>query len=89
MKGVTKVFVQWHKDNARGFRKNLLKPEKHTVTALDDLSLSIQKGEFVAYAGPNGAGKSTTMKLLSGMLLPNSGQISVLNMSPDKHRRPL
>lgn len=90
MAGVTKVFTQWRRDNTgRGMLKNLLKPEKQAVVALDDVSFSILKGEFVAYAGPNGAGKSTTMKLLSGMLLPTSGQIAVLSLSPEKKRRAL
>ena len=86
--GVTKTFTQWQRDNTgRGLLRNLIKPEKRTVTALDNVSFEVAKGEFVAYAGPNGAGKSTTMKLLSGMLLPTSGEISVLAMSPKKQRR--
>ncbi|MDR0469423.1 MAG: ATP-binding cassette domain-containing protein [Peptococcaceae bacterium] len=88
IKGVTKVFTQWQRDNTgKGVLSNLLKPEKRVVTALDNVSFDIKKGEFIAYAGPNGAGKSTTMKLLSGMLLPTSGDISVLSMSPQKQRR--
>ncbi len=86
--GVTKTFTQWQRDNTgKGILKNLLKPEKRVITALDNVSFEIKKGEFAAYAGPNGAGKSTTMKLLSGMLLATSGDISVLSMSPQKQRR--
>ena len=89
-KNVTKTFTQWQRDNTgKGLIKNLIKPEKLTITALDDVTFTIRKGEFVAYAGPNGAGKSTTMKLLSGMLLPDSGNISVLSMSPQKQRTKL
>ena len=88
LRNVTKTFTQWQRDNTgRGVIRNLLKPEKRIVTALDDVSFEIKKGEFAAYAGPNGAGKSTTMKLLSGMLLPSSGDISVLSLSPQKQRR--
>jgi len=84
---VTKIFTQWQRENAgRGLFRNLVKPEKRIVTALDDVSFRIGEGEFVAYAGPNGAGKSTTMKLLAGMLLPNQGELSVLGMSPDRDR---
>lgn len=84
---VTKIFTQWQRENAgKGLIKNLLHPQKKIITALDDVSFSVTRGEFVAYAGPNGAGKSTTMKLLSGMLQPNEGNISVLGMSPDKDR---
>ena len=88
LKGVTKTFDQWQRDNTgKGLIRNLLKPEKRIVTALDNVSFEIKTGEFVAYAGPNGAGKSTTIKLLSGMLLPTAGEISVLSMSPQKQRR--
>ncbi len=84
---VTKTFCQWQRSNtAKNIIKNLIKPEKRVIRALDDVSFTIKKGEFVAYAGPNGAGKSTTMKLLSGMLLPDTGEISVLNLSPQKQR---
>lgn len=86
--GVTKTFIQWQRDNTgRGTLKNLLRPEKRLITALDNVSFKVGCGEFVAYAGPNGAGKSTTMKLLSGMLQPTSGSISVLSMSPQQQRR--
>jgi len=84
---VTKVFTQWQRENAgRGIIKNLINPQKKVITALDDVSFTINSGEFVAYAGPNGAGKSTTMKLLAGMLQPTQGRVSVLGMSPNKDR---
>jgi ABC-2 type transport system ATP-binding protein len=87
MDSVTKTFTQWQRDNTgKSLLRNLIKPEKRCVAALDDVSLTIRKGEFIAYAGPNGAGKSTTMKLLSGMLMPTSGEITVLGMSPQKER---
>jgi len=88
LNSVTKTFNQWQRDNTgRGLIKNLLKPEKRIITALDNVSFKVKTGEFVAYAGPNGAGKSTTIKLLSGMLLPTNGELSVLSMSPQKQRR--
>lgn len=87
---VTKTFTQWQRENVgNGLIKNLIKPDKKVITALRDVSFTVNKGEFVAYAGPNGAGKSTTMKLLCGMLLPNLGDISVLSMSPQKNRTSL
>ena len=84
---VTKIFTQWQRENTgKGLIKNLLKPQKKIVAALDNVSFSVNRGEFIAYAGPNGAGKSTTMKLLAGMLQPTEGSVSVLGMSPEKER---
>ncbi|MDR1689786.1 MAG: ATP-binding cassette domain-containing protein [Clostridiales bacterium] len=84
---VSKIFTQWQRENAgQGVLRNLLKPQKKVISALDNVSFSVKRGEFVAYAGPNGAGKSTTMKLLSGILRPTEGEISVFNMSPEKDR---
>ncbi len=84
---VTKIFTQWQRENAgRNLVQNLLKPQKKIITALDDVTFSVNRGEFIAYAGPNGAGKSTTMKLLAGMLQPTNGTVSVLGLSPDKDR---
>lgn len=83
---VSKIFTQWQKKEGGG---NIFRQHKKTIAALEDITFQIEKGEFVAYAGPNGAGKSTTMKLLSGMLRPTQGRISVLGMSPEKDRIPL
>lgn len=87
VEGVTKEFIQSRRENAGGgLIKGLLKPQRQVIKALDDVSFQIKKGEFVAYAGPNGAGKSTTMKLLSGILLPTKGRISVMGLSPERDR---
>ena len=84
---VTKIFTQWQRENsAKGLIKNLFKPEKKVITALDHVSFTVERGELIAYAGPNGAGKSTTMKLLAGMLQPTKGSVSVLGLSPEKDR---
>jgi len=68
---------------------SLFRRETARVYALDDVSFALRRGEFCAYAGPNGAGKSTTFKLLSGMLLPQSGRVTALGLSPDAQRIPL
>jgi len=57
-----------------------------TVKALDGVSLAVEEGELLGYIGPNGAGKSTTVKILSGILVPDSGRVEVLGRSPWKRR---
>ncbi|HEV2121154.1 MAG TPA: ATP-binding cassette domain-containing protein, partial [Chloroflexota bacterium] len=66
--------------------KNLFRPQIRTVEALRGVSLTVGRGEVVAYAGPNGAGKSTTIKLLSGLLAPTSGSVRVAGMDPIRDR---
>ena len=84
---VSKIYTQWQRSGQwKDIVKNLIRPEKREVKALDRLSLQVHKGEFVAYAGANGAGKSTTIKILSGILQPTIGQVTVLNMSPARDR---
>ena len=68
---------------------SLLKRETKRVYALNDVSFTLRKGEFVAYAGPNGAGKSTTFKLLCGMLRPQSGQVRLFGLDPAEKRIPV
>lgn len=55
--------------------------------AVDDVSFSINEGELVAYIGANGAGKSTTIKMLSGILTPTSGKVTVLGREPYHERK--
>ena len=86
LSGVSKVFTQ---KQPAGSVKDLFRPGRKIIRALDDVSFTVKRGELVAYAGPNGAGKSTTIKLLGGMLAQNSGCISVLGMSPIRNRIPL
>ena len=68
---------------------SLFKRETHRVYALNDVSFTLRKGEFAAYAGPNGAGKSTTFKLLSGMLKPQEGEVRLFGMEPCANRIPV
>lgn len=87
IKKVVKTFEQWQRTGqGRNIIRNMMKPEKRVVSALDNISFDVGRGEVVAYAGPNGAGKSTTMKLLCGMLQPSDGEVSVFGMSPDRNR---
>ena len=58
-----------------------------TLTVVNDISLTVQRGEILGFLGPNGAGKSTTMRMLTGFLRPNSGHISINKM--DISEKPL
>ena len=85
--GVSKTFRQKQRsEKLNEVFKSLFKPQIKIVNALTNISLEIGRGEIVAYAGPNGAGKSTTVKLLSGMLAPDSGTVRVFGMDPQKDR---
>lgn len=64
----------------------LVQRRHRTVHALNDVSFRVSAGELVGYIGPNGAGKSTTVKILSGILVPDSGHIEVLGKTPWKNR---
>ena len=67
--------------------KGALLREKQIVRALTDVSFDIDRGELVGYIGPNGAGKSTTVKILSGILTPDSGTVDIGGRVPWKERR--
>ena len=74
----------------KGFKnalKSFFKREYITVDAARDINFSIEKGEIVGYIGPNGAGKSTTIKILSGILLPDQGSVRVGSLDPAKDRK--
>jgi len=86
---LTKKFTFPVKNKAVGWFKNLFSPEIREVVAVKDISFTISKGERVAFIGPNGAGKSTTIKMLTGILFPSSGNISVLGLDPTKDRKKL
>jgi ABC-2 type transport system ATP-binding protein len=62
---------------------------RRTVRAVDDLSLAVEAGESVGYIGANGAGKSTTIKMLVGILVPTSGDVSTCGLRPVRDRRDL
>ena len=66
--------------------RSFFRREYDIVTALDNISFTINDGETVGYIGPNGAGKSTTIKILSGILTPDSGECLVDGRIPWKNR---
>ncbi len=59
----------------------------HKKVAVDDISFTIPTGEIVGFIGPNGAGKSTTIKMMTGILIPDSGSISIEGLNFKKNRR--
>lgn len=70
----------------QGFLKNFFCRKYKYIKAIDNISFSIKKGEIVGYIGPNGAGKSTTIKILSGILYPDSGKVIIDKKIPYKDR---
>jgi ABC-2 type transport system ATP-binding protein len=80
------------KQKSSGFTaglSSLFNPQYKTIQAVDDISFNVEPGEILAFIGPNGAGKSTTIKMLTGILFPTSGKLSVLGMNPQNDRQKL
>ena len=87
---LNKTFKIKHK--AAGFLgsvKSLFKPNITEIKAVDNISFNIKQGEIVAFIGPNGAGKSTTIKILTGILFPTSGQVKIAGFVPLEERTKL
>lgn len=88
VKNVVKEYKKVKKEKGlKGSIKNLFVQKVEYVRAVDDISFHIEQGDIVAYIGPNGAGKSTTVKMLSGILRPTSGEILINGLSPQKNRK--
>lgn len=84
-KNLTKIYRRFEKEaGLKGSVKSLFRRKYVTKTAVSDLSLSVESGEFVGLIGPNGAGKTTLVKMLTGIIAPSSGGISVLGYVPNK-----
>ena len=81
-----KEFVSKKKITKSNGKKSFFKREKSIKNAVDGISFSVEEGEALAFIGPNGAGKSTTIKMLTGILYPTSGDIKVLGLNPSKDR---
>lgn len=79
--------INTRKKGLIGALQGLLIPEYKIKRAVDSIGFSIEKGEMVGFIGPNGAGKSTTVKMLTGILVPTSGNISIGGLSPYKDRK--
>lgn len=84
---LTKIYKIPEKDpGVAGAVKALFRPRHKLKTAVSDVSFTIDPGEIVGYIGVNGAGKSTTIKMLTGILLPTTGQVRVLGRDPHRER---
>lgn len=73
----------------KGSIKSIYSPEYKEVEAVKGISFGVEKGEVLAFIGPNGAGKSTTIKMLTGILYPTSGDLNVLGLNPSTDRKQL
>ena len=88
VKHLTKTFKVPIRDSGlKNSIKSFFKRKYNYIKAVDDISFSIKKGEIIGYIGPNGAGKLTTIKMLCGILKPDSGTIKINNMNPYKERK--
>jgi ABC-2 type transport system ATP-binding protein len=67
-------------------RRGRFRRERHVVPAVNGISFRVDRGELLGYLGPNGAGKSTTIKMLTGILVPTGGHISVAGLEPSRKR---
>ena len=87
VKDLKKTFISKKKYKGKEMWKHLFKKkEKIVKNAVDGITFSVEEGESLAFIGPNGAGKSTTIKMLTGILYPTSGEVRVLGFNPQKDR---
>ncbi len=70
-----------------GTLKMFFNKKKEYAEAVSDITFSIEEGEIVGFLGPNGAGKTTTLKMLSGILYPSEGFVSVLGFTPKDRKK--
>lgn len=88
VKNLTKVFKTFkRREGIGGSIKDLLHRTYTDFVAVDSISLKVEEGELLGYIGPNGAGKSTSIKMLTGILAPTSGEVSVLGYQPFRDRK--
>lgn len=84
---ISKTFKIAQRPEGRfGFLKGAVIRKTKRIHALDHISFQIAEGELVGYIGPNGAGKSTTVKIMSGILTPESGHCEIMGRIPWKDR---
>ena len=79
---VKKYKIIEKQDGLKGYLKNLIKPQYKEFTAVNNINFNINEGELVGYIGENGAGKSTTIKMMTGILTPTSGEVLIDGLKP-------
>ncbi len=85
---LTKTYKVSHREKGLiGAIKGLFKPTFKTITAVDNISFHVDQGEIIGFIGANGAGKSTTIKMMSGILTPTSGQVVTNSYIPYEQRK--
>jgi ABC-2 type transport system ATP-binding protein len=84
-----RFWIRQHYQGLVGAFRNLVTRTGREVRAVDGISFRVEAGEMVGYIGPNGAGKSTTIKMLTGILVPSGGQVTVAGLVPWQQRRAL
>ena len=90
VKKLSKTFkVKLKEKGLKGSIKSIFHPKYKEIKAVNNISFNVEKGEVIAFIGPNGAGKSTTIKMLTGILYPNKGDIKVMGIDPSKERKKL
>ena len=90
VKKLNKTFkVKLKEKGLKGSIKSIFNPKYKEIKAVKNVSFSVEKGEMIAFIGPNGAGKSTTIKMLTGILHPNKGEVNVLGLDPKNDRKKL
>jgi ABC-type glutathione transport system ATPase component len=84
-----RFWIRQHHHGLGGAVRNLVTRAGREVRAVDSLSFRVATGEMIGYIGPNGAGKSTTIKMLTGILVPSGGQVTVAGLVRWRQRRAL
>lgn len=88
VKGLTKTFKTYKKEKGlKGTVKTLFKREVIEIPAVKNISFGIKRGEIIGYIGANGAGKSTTIKMMTGILTPTDGVVTVDGRIPYQMRQ--